>query len=227
MKSNDSFWWHTQKLWAQISAGQLGLLPLREIELQVLCHQGVSDGEWSRESLGVPRGFWCQKNKAAHTPYCWQMTARFSFYECSQLLAVKYPRAACVADNPGREGSLTCHCLCPELFESIKGRLVSMQSRLRAVALPDCWLVQTTSKAAVISGYNIFKKHFVVKGSLELCFKKSPFLHGAGLLRWMENLSSHFSFSCGSQNFEVCFVWGFGLVGLFNQRSKHLSEKLI
>lgn len=81
-----------------------------------------------------------------------------------------------------------------------------MQSRLRAIALPDCWLVQTISKAAVISGYNIFKKHFVVKGSLELCFKKSPFLHGARLLPWMENLSSHFSFSCGFQNSEVCFV---------------------
>lgn len=81
-----------------------------------------------------------------------------------------------------------------------------MQSRLRAIALPDCWLVQTISKAAVISGYNIFKKHFVVKGSLELCFKESPFLRRAGLLQWMGNLSSHFNFSCGFQNFEVCFV---------------------
>lgn len=45
------------------------------------------------------------ENKAAHKPYCWQTTARLSFYEYSQLLAVKYPRAARVADSPGREVS--------------------------------------------------------------------------------------------------------------------------
>lgn len=47
------------------------------------------------------------ENKPAHTPYCWQITARFSVYEYSQLLAVKHPRAACVADSPGREVSNT------------------------------------------------------------------------------------------------------------------------
>lgn len=55
--------------------------------------------------FGGIQGFTMPENKAAHTPYCWQTTARFSFYEYSQLLTVKYPRAASVADSPGREVS--------------------------------------------------------------------------------------------------------------------------
>lgn len=227
MKSNDTSWWHTQKPWAEISAGQLGPLPLREIELQVLCHQGVCDGEWFRESLGVPRGLWCQKIRLHAHHIAGKPLQDFHFMNALNYWQWNIQGQLVLLTIQVGEVSLTCHCLCPELFESIKGRLVSMQSRLRAEALPDCWLVQTISKAAVISGYNIFKKHFVVKGSLKLCFKKSPLLHGSGLLWWVENLSSHFSSSCGFQNFEVCSVWGFWLAGLFNQRSKHLSEKLI
>lgn len=156
MKSNDTSWWHIQEPWAQTSAGQLGPLSLREIELQVLCHQGVSDGELSRESLGVPRGSWCQKIRL-HVPHiAGKPLQGFHFMDTlnywqrniqGQLVLLTVQAGKC----------LPCHCLCPELFESIKRRLVvSMQSRLRAAVLPDCWFVQTISKAAVISGYNIF-----------------------------------------------------------------------
>lgn len=55
--------------------------------------------------IGGTQRFMMAENKAAHTPHCWQTTARFSFYEYWQLLAEKYPRAARVADNPGREVS--------------------------------------------------------------------------------------------------------------------------
>lgn len=180
----------------------------------------------SRESLGVPRGLWCQKIRLHTNHIAGKSLQDFHFMNTLNYWQWNI-QGQLVLLTAQVEKYLTCHCLCPELFEGIKGRLVSMQSRLRAIALPDCWLVQTISKAAVISGYNIFKKHFIVKGSLELCFKESPFLRGAGLLQWMGNLSSHFNFSCGFQNFEVCFVWGFWLVGLFNQRNKHLSEELI
>lgn len=55
--------------------------------------------------LGSTQDFMMPENEPAFRLYCLQTAARFLFYEYYQLLAVRYPRAACVADSPVSEVS--------------------------------------------------------------------------------------------------------------------------
>lgn len=93
--------------------------------------------------FGGTQGFMMPENKAARTPYCWQTTARFPFYGYSQLLAVKYPRAVCVADSPGREVS-TMSLLVPRAIWEHKKEAGGFNA-IKAESCSSSWLLVCTN----------------------------------------------------------------------------------
>lgn len=84
---------------------------------------------WGYQDFTMP------ENEPALTLYCLQTTARFLFYGYYQLLAVRYPRADCVANSPGSEVS-NMSLLAPRAIWEHKGEAGFKVIRAKSCSSP-------------------------------------------------------------------------------------------